>query len=255
MSAESQTYICYNKGCSSGGSFIAAPESWFREKGLTPPRNCPGCREWIKAQADERVDCSTCSWPMPISAKRKISYHRREGPWLAPSLCAICNLDPERAKRSAAAKERTRVRRRANEPNEVQAVRLRRILEQRNRYPGQPRPIRISAEPSWWQTTSRDYRLQGSQTLWDHIVSRHGAEIQASAQLLSSDHVPSYISELAASTDGKRVVELNQGTKMVKLDIMTSIALVYDPKSGLPVTCIAKNADSIQTKLRKGQWS
>lgn len=64
-----------------------------------------------------------------------------------------------------------------------------------------------------------------------------------------------YISQLAASTDGTRVIQLNQGQKVVKLDVMTGVALIFDPVASVPVTCFAPNLNNIQDKLSRGFWS
>ena len=254
MNGESQTYICYNKGCSSGGSFEAAPESWFRERGLTPPRNCPSCREWIKQQADESVECSACSWMIPVSAKRKISFHKREGRWQVPSMCTRCTLDPDRARRAAESKRRVRRAQRPKDVDPERAAELLDIVVTLNKYPGSPRSISISPDPIWWQQTTRDYR-EGTETLWSHIVSDHGNEIQTYAALSSPAQVPGYISDLASSTDGNRVVQFTQGDKVVKLDIMTSVALIFDPAAGTPVTCFPPERLSyIEGKIRSGVW-
>ncbi len=257
MTRESQTYSCQNRGCAGEGSFESAPEAWFRERGLTPPRNCPGCRAWIKAQVDELVECSACSWQIPISAKRKISFHRRDGPWQKPSLCAKCLLDPDRAKRVADAKRRVRRIERSKEFDQERAAELIEIVTRYDKYPGNPQHITVSPEPAYWHETTRDYAQDGIESLWKHIVEDHGNDIRTRAALTSVEQVPQYISELAASTDGSRVVQFTQRNgRLAKLDLLTSVALILDPVAGTPVTCFPYDkTKSIETKLREGIWT
>jgi hypothetical protein len=103
----SETYYCSSEGCFNGvgSSFEAAPEDWFTERGLTPPKNCPDCRAWIKAQDDEAVRCTSCGRIMRLSARLKISHHKRTGPWVLPKECRSCERG-ERPPRSAASQPR-----------------------------------------------------------------------------------------------------------------------------------------------------
>ena len=251
---ESQVYTCQCKGCFSGGPFSDAPESWWYAKGLTPPRNCQTCRKWIKAQLDETALCGACSWAIPVSAKRKISFHKQEGAWAQPGLCSRCISDPASAKRVADANSRLRERTRPLEANERNSDRLLALLERRNKYPGHPQHFAISADAAWWQNTTRNYKEQGVQTIWDHVM-RHRMDIQTSARLSSPAHVVPYLSQLAASTDGSRTVQFTQGKRMVKIDVMTSVAIIIDPSLGIPVTSFAFKNTAVEGKLKRGDWS
>jgi hypothetical protein len=252
---ESQVYTCQCKGCISGRSFSAHVESWWYARNMVPPRNCPSCREWMEAQVDDSAICTICSWKIPISGKRKRYFHKREGVWRNPDLCSRCEEDPAAAQRVAAAKSRTRIRTRPLEPNERQAEGLIRFLSTQRKYPGSPHPIAVSDDPSWWLSTTREYRLQGVQSIWEHVVPRHGDEIQGAAQLRGEDELLPYISKLAASGDGSKVVQFTQGNRVVKLDIMTSVVLIIDPIRGVPVTSFVVEDNNIVNKLRNGIWS
>lgn len=60
------------------------------QKGITPPKNCPSCRAWIKDQSDEAVRCQACSNTFRIPARYKISHHKRIGPYAVPAECRSC---------------------------------------------------------------------------------------------------------------------------------------------------------------------
>lgn|GEM_PF-6011144 len=101
----SQAYTCHSKGCANGfgSTFYAAPEDWFAERGFTPPKNCPDCRKWVKAQTDEPVSCKSCRQTRRVPAKYKISHHKRTGPWETPTQCRKCE-EGKRPRESAKSK-------------------------------------------------------------------------------------------------------------------------------------------------------
>lgn len=103
----SETYSCNSRGCASGyGSrFEAAPSSWFAAKGMSPPKNCPTCRAWIKSQSDQTLRCVSCNRTMRIPGRYKISHHKRTGPWVPPEECRACERG-ERPPRSASERKR-----------------------------------------------------------------------------------------------------------------------------------------------------
>jgi hypothetical protein len=88
----SETYYCQCKGCQNGtgSAFSAAPSEWYTVRGMTPPKNCPDCREWIKAQSDQAVRCTSCNRTMRLTARFKISHHKRVGRWEGMSECRAC---------------------------------------------------------------------------------------------------------------------------------------------------------------------
>lgn len=71
-------------------TFYAAPPEWFAEKGFTTPKNCPDCREWVKAQTDSAHRCKSCARPIRQTAKAKISHHKRKGAYEVPEQCNRC---------------------------------------------------------------------------------------------------------------------------------------------------------------------
>ncbi|MFI5709000.1 hypothetical protein [Kribbella sp. NPDC051620] len=88
----SEIYSCQCQGCPNGfgSSFSAAPESWWAEKGMTPPKNCPDCRAWVKEQADEALRCQGCGSVIRVPARYKISHHKRIGQYVNPRECREC---------------------------------------------------------------------------------------------------------------------------------------------------------------------
>lgn len=89
----SEDYQCQSLGCPNGqlSLFSAAPRSWWAEKGITTPKNCPTCRAWVKAQRDETIRCETCrNTLIRVPARYKISHHKRVGTYTAPTECRAC---------------------------------------------------------------------------------------------------------------------------------------------------------------------
>jgi hypothetical protein len=83
-------YECQCKGHEGGSrTFFAAPPEWYQNKGINTPRNCPDCRKWINAQADEMVICA-CSTKFRISAKAKINQFKKVGPYEPVTECHSC---------------------------------------------------------------------------------------------------------------------------------------------------------------------
>lgn len=108
---DGHTYDCRNRGCQGGGTFDAAPPSWFEERGLSNPTNCPSCRAWKNEQADEDVSCSACGFRWRVPKAVKVMVHTNEGPWTRPSLCTRCSADPAWRRRAERRRQRVRIRR------------------------------------------------------------------------------------------------------------------------------------------------
>lgn len=253
-----QTYQCQCRGCTSGGSFEAAAEEWWRGKGLTPPRNCPSCREWIKEQADEKADCEACGWQIPVSAKRKIFFHKREGRWNPPKTCSRCESDPTWAQHAAQARRSIRSKR-AEKKCDRRKPSLVKTLERNGAFPTQLSGIELSSDLSWWETTFTEYRKEGLQSLYVHVVSRHGDQIANATGLTTDREIVQYLSTLAKADDSSRFVEFRQNeSAIVKLDTMTRVAMIVDlrfPSLPKPITAFPPDADSaIVQRLRDGRW-
>src|SRR3989344_957866 len=81
---DTQEYECQNKGCVGDRIFEAAPEEWFEDHGMDPPKNCPTCREW---NADQKnigpivATCQFCAFTWPYEATYRIIYHKKTGNW------------------------------------------------------------------------------------------------------------------------------------------------------------------------------
>lgn len=254
----SQTYTCQCKGCGSGGSFEAAPANWWHEKGLSPPRNCPSCRAWIKNQIDGKAPCATCRWEIPVSAKRKISFHKREGKWHPPVACTRCAADPTWAEQSAKARGAVRERKKQDKDDRQKPDLVAR-LKAKGAFPSQLDSIRIAGEMQWWETTFKNYAKEGRQSLYVHIIGRHGNEIAKSAGVGTDQQIVAYLAMLANSNDSSRVVQFRQRNRsIVKLDTMTKVAIVVDirdPAAPEPITAFPPEKDRyILEKINEGRW-
>jgi len=92
-------YPCCSLGCKNGYAsiFLAAPPDWFTDRNMSPPKNCPSCRSWLKQQIDSAYNCQTCGRIIRQSAKAKISHHKRSGPYQPPQQCKWCQNRQPRA--------------------------------------------------------------------------------------------------------------------------------------------------------------
>lgn len=266
-SLPSQTYTCQCAGCASGGSFEAAPESWWHEKGLTAPRNCPSCREWIKEQSDELVPCSSCRWDIPVSAKRKISFHKREGHWSPHLKCARCAADPVWAQQAAAARLATRVVAKAAKVSR-RRLHLVETLKARNAYPTALDSFPISNNVEWWKSEIKNYAVKGDDgrltnerrphSAYEHVIGQHATQLANNIGRSTDNAIVTYLSELAASTDSEHIVQFrqNQGS-VVKLDTMTNVAIILDirdPMAPSPITSFPPNNGKVERNLTNGRW-
>jgi len=107
----SQTYHCQCMGCPNGhgSAFTAAPEYWWTAKDMTPPKNCPDCRIWIKSQHDDATRCRQCGNPIRLPARYKISHYKKIGSYAPPAQCGYCERGEKQAK-SIAQRRPRRVR-------------------------------------------------------------------------------------------------------------------------------------------------
>lgn len=244
----SQTYRCQSKGCTSGGTFEAAPEEWFRAKSLTPPRQCPACREWCRSQIDESIECVSCRWSLPISAKRKISFHKREGAWRAPDQCSRCLLDPQDSKEREAAKK-SRARKPLLEP-QVGVSAMQRMLAERGLLSGFSGSYDVGATEDWWMGVQPSFRRRFDPA-YNHVIVRHGVEIGNAAKITDISMVIPYLSELSRSTDSRRFVEFRQQNPagVVKLDVETGVAIMLELNTHIPITAFTPSVTNVMNKL------
>lgn len=245
---ETQTYICYSKGCSSSGTFEDAPEARFRANGKTPPRNCHDCRAWFREQVDETVACASCGWDIPISARRKISFHKREGAWQAPEYCTRCLLDPQDSKERA----RARASRRNQKPRkpEQRSSKVLQELIQRGIFPGSSVSYVIGATDEWWMSVQPSTRKRYEPAYY-HVIVRHGKLIGNAAGFADVSQVAPYLSELCYSTDTSRFVEFTQQNPagVVKLDTDTGVAIMLEKTTHIPITAFCPSVVNITNKL------
>ena len=110
----------------------------------------------------------------------------------------------------------------------------------------------LPSEMSWWKTTIRRYE-NGDDSIYGHIVSRHGSEIAKKCKLTCDADVSKYLSRLAASTNEATCMQFEQfrvayqnGSRVlqdegniVKLDTETHVGIIMsvDSKGGVvPIT-------------------
>lgn len=95
---EEHVYTCKAPSC--GDPFVKATPSWFAGKGLSEPKFCPDCKEWIDDQeGSETVSCSACGYSWGAAAKYRIIYLKKIGDWDEDKdsfLCRRCEKDPMR---------------------------------------------------------------------------------------------------------------------------------------------------------------
>lgn len=251
-SRPSQTYTCNSRGCDSGRSFEAAPEDWFHSKGLTPPRHCPHCRDWCRAQVDESIECGSCAWLIPISARRKVSFHKREGAWLPPTHCSRCLLDPQDTKEREAAKKLADPKR--DRKPEEGTSRLQRVLAERGLVPGTSGSYNVGNTDEWWMGVQPSYRKEYDPA-YNHVIVEHGKEIAEAVGLSEIAQVVPYLSDLSRSTDPTRFVEFSQqklpNTRrdVVKLDLETGVAIMLERATNTPITAFCPSVMNITGKL------
>lgn len=105
------TYQCRMKGCVGSGSFTMEPgeEDWHMQKFGHLPTNCPACRAFKKAQTDVDITCSACDFTFTVFARQIIGWHIHNGIWEKPTLCKLCEEDPNRAQRKLLHKQAKQV--------------------------------------------------------------------------------------------------------------------------------------------------
>lgn len=95
------TYQCQNMGCPNGfeSTFEMSDEEeqYYADHGLSSPKSCPDCRSWKKKQVLKYpVTCEACGNQRVITPQRRITFHKKIGPWQDPTLCKLCEKDPDR---------------------------------------------------------------------------------------------------------------------------------------------------------------
>ena len=154
-------YECLAMGHAGGSrTFFAAPPDWFEAKSMTTPRNCPECRAWVKAQVDAMKTCN-CGSKIRLSANSKISYFKKDGPYVPPEECRPCregNRPPKGVKKRPTKKEREEEKK-EEQPSEFQDLKL-----------GlSPQPRTIITEGAYYNKTIMNYKTKESEQRGTHI--------------------------------------------------------------------------------------
>lgn len=219
-----QTYACNSAGhVGHDRDFEAAPEEWYEEKGLSPPRHCPDCRDWIREQEDAgdvTITCAECHVEFVVSANRRISHHKGTGPWVYPRYCDGCEHDSGRRNRRARddAKRRYKELRRKGQPAPRQP-------EYAGLEPAEPLEIPDTLDHYLSTSVFTDGR---SMTTMDHIM-RHPEFAH-----VSREHVLHLMLSLAASTSSSVRQVVGRKGRINKGDKSTGYVLIVDPSKDPP---------------------
>ncbi len=276
---------CQNAGCISGNSFefSAEEEEWYLENGLSvPPKSCPECRDWKRSQKDETIRCEVCDWVRIISSGQKIMHHKDVGPWEQPTMCRLCEKDPERVARlranivgqeafdetePLAAEDYEAARRFAMRHHRGSLERA--IAAKIGSHITGVAPIDVLTSPDGYKALPHE---DGS--IYAHIMTDfseltndpaarkgHQADLMAALGVESEVAVFSYFGLISQLTSPDRVAEFTQKNgRIVKYDKHTNIMLVCQPRrdgSGQyhVVTAYPPNrAGYAPNKIRSGEW-
>lgn len=218
-----QSYSCHCKGCyyGFGSSFEAAPEEWYIARGMTPPKNCPDCRKWIKNQRDEKARCSLCKRIMRLPARYKISHHKKTGPWVLPDECLSCERGERPPTGAKGLPDRRKALRPTPHPIREQAPDFTEIAD------GIPVKSRvIAANPAdyqhWVGGETRqvhiEHHIEGSPHSW---VGKSKSP-SAMARSSSFNVLLSRVSMALHSSDPATTREYLEGNKIVRLTLLPS---------------------------------
>jgi hypothetical protein len=262
----SETYHCNSKGCSNGygSAFDAAPASWFAERGMTPPKNCPDCRKWIKAQGDQAVRCASCNRTMRLSARLKISHHKRTGPWALPEECRQCERG-ERPPRSA----RTWRERTEEEQKEEGAFKRLPVTCWPQRYPLDIQPANYTHPVKLGSKQTRQAHIEAHTDWSPHSQSKtHGGsksptslETHDFGSLLQSANVITQVQSLENVREYKdtaygRIVRVTlvDSTRIEVTIIESTPGTNGHQGHELVTTYDGYTVEQVEDKLKKGEW-
>lgn len=267
------TYQCRNKGCSGDRSFEAAPPSWFAERGLSEPSNCPVCKDWKNAQTDEDVACSACQFQWRVPSGVKIMFHKTEGAWDAPSYCRRCEDDPDWRRRAENREKRRRAPNRESERKyrETEERGSTDLIERLDLALGgrstSVNPVSLPAKLSEYQGLVT--LGKSKETLFEHILfpeeaGGHFASLSAAFGVNSHQAVIDGLAQLAQNENHEEVSEFSQGKgTTVKVDRRTGVfvAIANQPRTigstqvVTPRTAFRPSSETyFADKVAKGKW-
>lgn len=155
-------YECQAKGHQEGSrTFLAAPPEWFAAKGMSTPKNCKPCRDWINGQVDEMLSCA-CGSKIRLSARSKISHFKKVGPYEPVTECRSCRegkRPPKGIERRPDKEERTK---------HEKEKRTREFKELRIDSPPEPRTL-ITDRAFYDAQVTNNYKTGLSETRTEHF--------------------------------------------------------------------------------------
>lgn len=200
-------YECQAKGHQEGSrAFLAAPPEWFAAKGMSTPKNCKPCRDWIKEQVDEMRTCA-CGSKIRVSARSKISHFKKVGPYEPVTECRSCRegkRPPKGIKHPPDKKERTK---------REQKKRVREFKELHIDFLPEPRPL--ITDRAFYDAQVTNNRKTGlsetrAEHLEHHLVGSPNSWTNAAAAIAAGLTRPSSPTSFAA--EGQTVEELLEFT-------------------------------------------
>lgn len=224
-------YECLCKGHVDGSkTFLAAPPEWYAEKGLDTPKNCPSCKSWMKSQADEQRACA-CGSRIRISHKRKISHHKKVGPYEPIEECGPCSegkrppkaFTTERPSREKRQQQKRKERKTKFSDLKGGAAKPRMIIVDKAYYESVV-TRNITTGQRETRAVHLEHHLPGSEHSWTSpevsaqvglarpkSPTSFGAENQTLAELLE------FASEYMASTDPEHIREYRDGNLLIRI--------------------------------------
>lgn len=96
--------VCDNASCGKTFTFSGGEQLFYDDRGFDPPALCKECRAEKKSQQNVTINCEACEHKRIIRKEYIIRYRRKDGPWVDPKLCKLCEENPNRVKQLLARK-------------------------------------------------------------------------------------------------------------------------------------------------------
>lgn len=270
-------YECQNAGCISERLFSAAPKSWFEEKGLTPPKNCPECRGWNEAQKNMGPimgTCHFCRYIWPIQASYRIIYHKTVGNWdeywkanAEMQICRRCEEFPGRRRKLSYLDARKKYR---ENPEKLDVIMRDRVREHQDKD-----QLLVYLKDNCLYAPSSRYAVPDSALFYAgiatpaHLIERHGKN--QLEHILKQNHqwleklgtqdphsVLSIGHRIAVSTE-PHIKQFTDGKLIVKYDTEQRTAVFIRRSSESPTgflihTAFQKEPQAVLKKIKTGEW-
>lgn len=278
---EDITLICQNASCGKEFTFSGGEQKFYQERGLNEPALCRECRQERNATQDYSLTCEACGFERTLRREYIISYRRNQGPWIPPTLCKMCEENPERAE---AHRAMTRGKEKLNQFLQgQQEAPFQYLLDDRTGIRGFPQYLRTItkwySEPAEdiqeaflqdvsWSTGLTQMDVLADPTVYqtlsggkDHLNRLN--HIMEHFEGQDSYNVLDTLQDIAESTDTNQVVEFKdrKSDNFIKFDINSKTVLVLDEYQSPPpdfMIITAYQASNgfgyILNKINSGLW-